>query len=470
MKRNYIKLFSAMLLGLAVTFTACDNDDDDDKKDNFNTSYTEVDGVVTIKDLGEGTGTITWSADKTWVLDGLVFVNSGQTLTIEPGTLVKGKPGQEEDASALIVARGGKIYAEGTAAKPIVFTAEADNYEGTSLTNDKRGLWGGLIVLGAAKLNSTPGETAIEGIPTTEPRGLYGGTNDTDNSGIIKYVSIRHGGTDIGEGNEINGLTLGGVGSGTTIEYVEVLANKDDGVEFFGGTVNTRFVLVSNCGDDSYDYDEGFRGKGQFWVAIQDPAAANRGGEHDGGTNPEDGEPYAKPEIRNATFIGKGTANALGEDDLIIFRDNAGGFYYNSIFVGFPKGINIEILGDGDNYSQCSYKQMVDGNLKIENNLFYGIADNSAAKLLYVKKESKSTISDATVATANSWVATYWTSANNVNDVDPGVSAASPVPTGNVSGAAQSTDSWFMNVSYKGAFEPGVANHWAKGWTRTFAN
>lgn len=470
MKRNYIKLFSAMLLGLAVTFTACDNNDDDDKKDNFNTSYTEVDGVVTIKDLGEGTGTIIWSADKTWVLDGLVFVNSGQTLTIEPGTLVKGKPGQEEDASALIVARGGKIYAEGTAAKPIVFTAEADNYEGTSLTNDKRGLWGGLIVLGAAKLNSTPGETAIEGIPTTEPRGLYGGSNDTDNSGIIKYVSIRHGGTDIGEGNEINGLTLGGVGSGTTIEYVEVLANKDDGVEFFGGTVNTRYVLVSNCGDDSYDYDEGFRGKGQFWVAIQDPAAANRGGEHDGGTNPEDGEPYAKPEIRNATFIGKGTANALGEDDLIIFRDNAGGFYYNSIFVGFPKGINIEILGDGDSYSQCSYKQMVDGNLKIENNLFYGVADNSAAKLLYVKKESKSTISDATVATANSWVATYWTSANNVNDVDPGVSAASPVPTGNVSGAAQSTDSWFMNVSYKGAFEPGVANHWAKGWTRTFAN
>jgi len=113
---------------------------------------------------------------------------------------------------------------------------------------------------------------------------------------------------------------------------------------------------------------------------------------------------------------------------------------------------------------------MVDGNLKIENNLFYGIADNSAAKLLYVKKESKSTISDATVATANSWVATYWASANNVNDVDPGVSAANPVPTGNVSGAAQSTDSWFMNVAYKGAFEPGVANHWAKGWTRTFAN
>ncbi|MDQ7051624.1 MAG: hypothetical protein Q9P14_01515 [candidate division KSB1 bacterium] len=189
--------------------------------------------TVTDSDIAPGQKVV-WTSDKVYVLDGFVFVDEGAELWIEPGTVIKGKPGQGEQASALIVARGGKIYAMGTPTHPIIFTAEADDVtDPNDLPLDARGLWGGVIILGRAGLNSTPGETAIEGIPTTEPRGLYGGNDDDDNSGVFRYVSIRYGGTDIGAGNEINGLTLGGVGRGTVIEFVEVFNNKDDGFEFF---------------------------------------------------------------------------------------------------------------------------------------------------------------------------------------------------------------------------------------------
>ncbi|MFT4779797.1 MAG: hypothetical protein ACI923_002340, partial [Flavobacteriales bacterium] len=210
---------------------------------------------IVITDDGSGTGTTTWTADNNYILDGLVFVNSGQALTIEAGTVVKGMAGTGADASALVVARGGQLFANGTDIAPIIFTFENDPLDG-STPWDTRGQWGGLIVLGDAILNSTPGESQVEGIPDTEARGLYGGENDNDNSGSITYISIRHGGTDIGAGNEINGLTLGGVGAETVIEHVEVVSNADDGIEFFGGTVSIKWAVVAFCGDDSFDYDE----------------------------------------------------------------------------------------------------------------------------------------------------------------------------------------------------------------------
>ena len=242
---------------------------------------------ITDTDIAANTNVV-WTADNEYILNGLVFVDPGASLTIQPGTVIKGKPGQGENSSALVVARGGKIFASGTAEDSIVFTAEADDVDNPSdLPLDARGLWGGVIILGNASLNSEPGETPIEGIPTTEPRGLYGGSDDADNSGVFRYVSIRHGGTDIGAGNEINGLTMGGVGSGTLIEYVEVYNNKDDGFEWFGGTANTKYLVSAFNGDDAFDYDEGFRGKGQFWFVIQDDETGNRAGEHDGGPTPE---------------------------------------------------------------------------------------------------------------------------------------------------------------------------------------
>lgn len=331
---------------------------------------------ITDADMTAAGAVVNWTKGNTYVLDGLVFVNDGQTLNIEAGTVIKGKPGEADNASALVIAQGGKIMAEGTAAEPIIFTAEGD--DGTGQSPATRGLWGGLIVLGKSSLNSTPGTSAIEGIPTNEPRGTYGGTAEDDNSGVLKYISIRHGGTNIGEDNEINGLTLGGVGSGTTIDYVEVVGNKDDGIEWFGGTVNGKHLLAVFCGDDGLDYDEGYRGQNQFVIVHQDAAAdaADRGGEHDGGTDPETATPYATPVFVNVTSVGNSGSRA------ITFRDNAGGQYHNSIFVGYGRGIDIEDLED---QGQDSYKQWQDEILKLENNVFFNIgAGETGAELFKV--------------------------------------------------------------------------------------
>ena len=316
---------------------------------------------------------LTWTPNNIYVLEGFVFVGTGQTLNIDAGTIIQGKAGTGANASALIVARGGVINAIGTAAAPIIFTYDGDN--GGSSASD-RGKWGGLILLGAAGLNSTPGETQIEGIPTSETRGLYGGTDNADNSGTLRYVSIRHGGSNIGNDNEINGLTLGGVGSGTTLEYIEIVANKDDGIEWFGGTANAKYLIAAYCGDDALDYDEGYRGKNQFIIIHQDPAtySADRGGEHDGGTSPETGTPFATPQFWNVTSSGNSTSKA------ITFRDNAGGQYHNSIFMNFGKGIDIEDLEGQD---QDSYKQFLDGNLKISNSVFFSIGAGTTGKELF---------------------------------------------------------------------------------------
>ena len=330
---------------------------------------------VTDADIqNSGSTSITWTNDNTYVLDGLVFINEGQTLNIEGGTIIQGKSGEAENATALIVARGGKINAMGTADAPVIFTYEGDT--GESSASDNRGLWGGLIILGRASLNSNPGESAIEGIPTTETRGLYGGNDDADNSGVLSYVSIRHGGTLIGTDNEINGLTLGGVGTGTTIEYVEVIGNKDDGIEWFGGTVSGRHLISAFCADDGLDYDEGYRGGNQFVIVHQDPTvgAADRGGEHDGGTDPETGTPFATPTFVNVTSIGNPDSRTL------TFRDNAGGKYQNSIFTGYGRGVDIEDLEGQD---QDSFKQWQDGLLELSNNVFFNIGAGDRADAIF---------------------------------------------------------------------------------------
>lgn len=427
----------------------------------FNTSLVGTQEYVTIIDHGEGTGTTSLTNDKIWILDKLVFVNSGQTLTIEEGTVIKGKPGQGENASALIIAKGATINAVGTSSNPIIFTAESDDLAG-SLALNARGLWGGVIILGDAQLNSSPGESAIEGIPTSETRGLYGGSNDADNSGIIQYVSIRHGGTDIGAGNEINGLTLGAVGSGTTIDHIEVVSNADDGIECFGGKPNIKNLVISYCADDCFDYDEGFRGNVQFALIYQDINEGDRMGEHDGGTTPEDGAPYAHPIFYNATYIGRGiTAGKRA----LTFRDNAGGEYHNSIFLNQGKGIDVEKLASGED----SYARFVAGDLKIANNVFYDVvitAGGAADTDLF-------TISFADGVTDAGETATFVASfsSNNNTVANPGIelSPLNPVPavSANVSGAATPTDSWFTTTSYQGAFDPAGSN-WATGWTLLF--
>ncbi|OFY35210.1 MAG: hypothetical protein A2W91_06905 [Bacteroidetes bacterium GWF2_38_335] len=456
MKRAYLKNTLIIAGAIMLGFSSCKKKDDPEP-----TSET-----ITINDDGSGTGTVTWKTGNTYILEGMVFVNDGQVLTIEPGVIIKGKPGTGEDASALIVSRGAKIYAEGTASQPIIFTAEADNLNG-NVDNLARGLWGGVIILGNATLNSTPGETAVEGIPTSEPRGIYGGTDDADNSGVFKYVSIRHGGSDIGEGNEINGLTLGAVGSGTTIEYVEVIANKDDGFEFFGGAVTAKHLISAFNGDDSFDYDEGFHGKGQYWLAVQDftnDDAGDRMGEHDGGTDPENGTPYSTPKIYNVTYIGKGAGKGL---KMITLRDNSGGTYANSIFLNQEKGIDIEMLATSDH----SYARLQAGDLALKNNIFWNVAANDTANLIKIVTDAASAnAADATaLAAANTAIENYFVDNNN-NVADPGLTAPDasnqfrvlPTSGGVAFSNVAAAPSGLESAGFRGAF--GTVN-WTEGWT-----
>ncbi len=451
MKKFNWNLFAALLVFAGLVFTSCE-DDDDDKK-STKTIFTVSGKTVTIKDLGEGIGNYTMHSDTTYVLDGFVFVNSGQTLIVKAGTMIQGKGGSAESASALIVARDGKMEAVGTADKPIVLTGEGDTYtgEGSNLTIDDNAKWGGLIILGNAETNNTD-DKRIEGIPSTETRGYYGGNNNTDNSGTYKYLSVRHGGTLIGEDNEINGISLGAVGSGTTFDYLEVVANKDDGIEFFGGVPRVKHAVVAYVGDDSFDYDEGFSGYGQFWVALQG-TKGERCAEQDGGTKADEtSKPYAMPVISNATYI------ANGGSKFMIFRDNAGGTYNNSIFANAGEGIRIEFRDDKES---TSYKQLTEGNLKISGNIFSDI--KAEKKLIFAKVEKDDDDKPIGELPADHETKTKAEIEKNTV-VSLGLSDTKMIPTGDVSGFDNPGNAWFETVDYKGAFKPGAEN-WAKGWT-----
>lgn len=296
--------------------------------------------IVTIS--AGGTGTTTWTCDNTYVLDGYVFIQAGQVLTIEAGTVVKGAAGAGTEAAALIVSRDGQIMADGTAECPIIMTYEADPLDG-SVAYDTRGQWGGLIVLGNATTNFG-GVAQVEGIPSDNDQASYGGDDDADNSGTLRYVSVRHGGAELGAANEINGITFAGVGSGTTVEYVEVVSNLDDGIEFFGGAVSVKFALVAFCGDDSFDWDQGYHGQdNEHWLAIQDQPGqvGDRGGELDGddsddGNVSADEMPLAIPTVTGWTVVGVGGGQGL------LFRNGSGGHVSNAVLANVAEGIEIE--------------------------------------------------------------------------------------------------------------------------------
>tara|TARA_B100000575_G_scaffold40904_1_gene28502 strand:- start:16488 stop:17795 length:1308 start_codon:yes stop_codon:yes gene_type:complete len=319
------------------------------------TNTDEVDPFADSTLEGNITENKTLDASKIWLIKGRVSVTDGITLTIPAGTIIKAAPGTGADASTLIVARGGKIIANGTADNPIIMTAAADNIEvggtypesGPALKVDTRGLWGGLLILGKApcSFKSDVTELQIEGIPTSDTNGLYGGSVADDNSGSFQYISIRHGGAEIGEGNEINGLTLGGVGSGTTVNQIEVLGNVDDGIEFFGGTVKATNLLVWGQGDDAIDIDQGYAGTIDGALVVL-TAASDHGFEIDG---PEGSAP-GRFTLKNATVIGAtDDCDAEGVDgEMADFRKGATGDILNILLKDFAGGKDVELDASAD--------------------------------------------------------------------------------------------------------------------------
>ncbi|EAZ81611.2 putative outer membrane lipoprotein [Algoriphagus machipongonensis] len=345
--------FAAIVIG----FTSCIEGND---KPTPNPGPEENDDVLVTSNISSNT---TWETGKTYILGGRISVTSGNTLTIQPGVVVKGEVGTGSNATALIIARGAKIDAQGTASSPIIFTTVADEIEpgqivSPNLEPNLSGLWGGLIVLGNAK-GSFAGdvtEIQIEGIPPSDTNGLYGGSDDEDNSGVLKYISIRHGGANIGEGNEINGLTLGGVGSQTVIENVEVIGNQDDGIEWFGGTVNVKNALIWNAGDDALDTD-------QAWAGTLDNFIVITGGETDHALEIDgpEGSYNAGHTLKNGSIKGNDVSE-FGD-----FRDGARGTFENIYFFGFADPTTTDGRGDLSLSGDKTLATFADGSLKFMN-------------------------------------------------------------------------------------------------------
>ncbi|MCK9399412.1 MAG: hypothetical protein M0Q51_05385 [Bacteroidales bacterium] len=320
----------------SVVLTITDNDD---QAGSATAVISVVEEELEVSVPGNITENTTWETGKVYTLESRIAVLAGVTLTIQPGVIVKGQAGTGANATALLIARGGKIMAEGTADSPIIFTSVADEIMPGEIASPNldpvlNGLWGGLLILGNAPISADAASMQIEGIPPSDQNGLYGGDNPADNSGVIRYVSIRHGGTNIGEGNEINGLTLGGVGSGTIIENVEIIANQDDGIEWFGGTVSVKNAIIWNVGDDAVDTDQSWAGTLDNFIVV------NPGDECFELDGPE-GSMSAGHTLKN------GSVYADGAEGLVDLDDNSIATMTSIYFFGVATGQDFDLNPTG---------------------------------------------------------------------------------------------------------------------------
>ncbi|MBT2556159.1 T9SS type A sorting domain-containing protein [Hymenobacter sp. ISL-91] len=410
---------------------------------------------------GSITTNTTWTADRVYLLKGFVFVESGATLTIEPGTIIKG---DKASKGTLTIKQGAKIEARGTAARPIVFTSNQAPGE------RDRGDWGGLILAGRAPQNipAAPGQPLpkLEGGLT--PDTFFGGTDPNDNSGVLQYVRIEFPGIAFTTDNEINGLTLAGVGAGTTIDHIQVSYSGDDSFEWFGGTVNAKYLVAFRGTDDEWDTDNGFTGKVQFGVALRDPNIADVSGsngfESDNDANGSANGPQTAPVFSNIShFIAPatGTLNGNYKRGLHIRRNSALSVY-NSVVAGYPVGLLLDGAASEGNASS---------GLQLRNNVFAGFADNrvgtvvtgstfDARKFLADNgNDLASTVADLNLATENF----------NLTSPFFQPKASSKLATG-AAFTGKAADAFFDKVSYRGAFAPEGANgantgNWAAGWT-----
>jgi hypothetical protein len=409
---------------------------------------------------GEITANATWEADYTYLLSGFVYVTDGVTLTIKPGTIIKG---DKATKATLIIERGAKLMAEGTADSVIVFTSNQP--KGSRSYGD----WGGLILCGKAPINTTSGEAKIEG----GPRSYFGGTDATDNSGILKYVRVEFCGVEYATDNEINGVTLGGIGSGTTIDYVQVSYSGDDSFEWFGGNVNAKHLIAFRGWDDEFDTDNGFSGHLQFLVGLRDPNVADKsnsnGFESDNDASGSSNEPYTSCVFSNVSLFGPYTTlsdnvNPTGGNGAfhcaMHLRRNTKLKVYNSVFAGWPYGLFIENGGKGDAQGNAT-----NGDLVVKNCIISG-------SYYSVCKEDATTTSDFDI---NYFTRTGGNNSSLTTNAELGLNNPFSLTAPDFTAASGSTlltgasftdtpltNSFFdTSVNFVGAFG---TTDWTKGW------
>lgn len=468
MKRYLFALIA--LTSLSIFSTSCSDDDKDTVTPPG--GGTDSSGYVVLK--GDIAANRTLTADKKYILNGFVYVKSGATLTIEPGTIVLG---DRVTRGSLIVSRGGKLMAEGTAAKPIVFTSSMP------AGARREGDWGGVILLGKAKINT--GEAKIEG-NLTVPAGAdekayfwYGGNDDADNSGSLKYVRIEFAGITYSPDNEINGLTLGGVGNGTKISYVQIYRSGDDAFEWFGGSVNCDHLVATASLDDDFDTDNGFSGKVQFGVAQRYKSIADQSGsngfESDNDANGSAGVPQTSAIFSNMTIVGPYQSGNSGSIDPSFqnaaqIRRNSAISIHNSILMGFPVGLYID--DTKVSVAAATSQNAIDGRLKFQYNIIAGcgknyrgewIDANSAAWTTWLA--ASNTITLGTVAEIGLKDPFKFSGAISTTTGTPSflLNATSPA----LAGASFEGLTGFTAVTYRGAFDG--TTDWTTGWTTASA-
>jgi hypothetical protein len=456
MKRILILFFSFGTLLLA----SCSKDDINDGGNNGGNE----DGFAPANIKGTITESITLKADSTYTLDGVVYIANGATITIQPGATVKAKKGK----TALVITRGAKIDAQGTAAKPIVFTSEVPNPDPV-----KGEIWGGIVILGKATTNASfNGQTGVGEIEggVNDPAtgyGLYGGNDDNDNSGKLKYVRIEHAGYPFLPEKELNSLTLGAVGSQTEIDYVQVSYAYDDAFEMFGGTVNLKHIIAYRTNDDDFDCDNGYRGKIQFAISVRDKDIADVSGgngfEQDNDATGSATAPFTAPVFSNVTLIGpKAEAATVINTNFkraAHLRRNTRTSIYNSVLMAFPTGILLDGATTGAN--------LVSGALDLRNVIIAGCTTPlEAASLGGVDFQTEFNKAERgnQILAANTEV--MLTNAFDLVNFNPTPAGGSPLATGASFAAEKLQGGFFTTTTYKGAV--GVGDTWWQGWTRFF--
>jgi hypothetical protein len=398
-----------------------------------------IDGKPVQVYSGSIRGEVTWTADRHWVLRGAVFVEEGATLNIQAGTRVVGEAGS---AGTLVVMRGGRLNAIGTAQAPIVFTS--DQAPGTR----GRGDWGGIIINGRAPVNVPGGVAEGEG-----DTGIYGGDDPNDNSGSLRYVRVEFAGTEFSPDNELNGIAFQGVGRGGSYEYIQVHMNKDDGLEWFGGSADIKYALVSNAADDSFDWTFGWNGRGQFLAVVQRGDDADTGIEADNNEFNNELLPRSSPTLYNMTLCGDPTTR-FGADSTrgVLLRRGTAGELRNFIVRGF-KGVGLEVNGGS------TIAQATQGHLRLSHWIIYGnLAGHAHAATLPL-------ITGGTFPEMRLGEDAGIGDCFNLDAPDFQPTGVATLAGGQMAPAQPPNDGFFEPVTFVGAFPPKPAASWADGWT-----